>query len=247
MNGKTMARRSLRPSRAARTHMRGRIRTSARRRLPRCASSFSCLSHLLMLNIMQSKSAAKKSKKSLDDSERHTRGAAVEINQHFMPTFSFMYLVDFVKSSTLCSFVQLMISNDVPSRVSTDFKSSYDTTLTQCRRYPSSHRAPSRCYNSPCVSRASILSYSDQRPRDRFQLRAHRGRHQPPGDGQLGRHTRLLQARRGWFHKYRSIPVYVYLDSSTKVLRFAKDDDAVTPKAGDDADVLNLTYEAKSE
>jgi len=33
----------------------------------------------------------------------------------------------------------------------------------------------------------------------------------------------------------------------TKVLKCAKDDDIVTIKAGDDADMLNLTYEAKSK
>ena len=43
------------------------------------------------------------------------------------------------------------------------------------------------------------------------------------------------------------MPLGVNLGSLTKVLKCAKDDDMVTIKAGDDADVLNLTYEAKSE
>ena len=43
------------------------------------------------------------------------------------------------------------------------------------------------------------------------------------------------------------MPLGVNLGSLTKVLKCAKDDDMVTIKAADDADVLNLTYEAKSE
>jgi proliferating cell nuclear antigen len=52
------------------------------------------------------------------------------------------------------------------------------------------------------------------------------------------------------FRKYRCdrpMPLGVNLGSLTKVLKCAKDDDMVTIKAGDDADVLNLTYEAKSK
>lgn len=52
------------------------------------------------------------------------------------------------------------------------------------------------------------------------------------------------------FKKYRCdrpMPLGVNLGSLTKVLKCAKDDDIVTLKAGDDADVLNLTYEAKSK
>ncbi|KZP03775.1 proliferating cell nuclear antigen [Athelia psychrophila] len=51
------------------------------------------------------------------------------------------------------------------------------------------------------------------------------------------------------FTKYRCdrpMPLGVNLGSLTKVLKCAKDDDVVTLKAGDDADVLNLTYEAKN-
>jgi proliferating cell nuclear antigen len=51
------------------------------------------------------------------------------------------------------------------------------------------------------------------------------------------------------FRRYRCdrpMPLGVNLQSLTKVLKCAKDDDIVTLKAGDDADVLNLVYEAKS-
>ena len=51
------------------------------------------------------------------------------------------------------------------------------------------------------------------------------------------------------FKRYRcdrSIPLGVNLGSLTKVLKCAKDDDILTLKAGDDADILSLTYEAKS-
>ena len=52
------------------------------------------------------------------------------------------------------------------------------------------------------------------------------------------------------FVKYRCdrpMPLGVNLGSLTKVLKCAKDDDVCTLKATDDADVLNLTYEGKSE
>lgn len=52
------------------------------------------------------------------------------------------------------------------------------------------------------------------------------------------------------FVKYRCdrpMPLGVNLNSLTKVLKCAKDDDICTIKANDDADVLNLTYEGKSE
>ena len=51
------------------------------------------------------------------------------------------------------------------------------------------------------------------------------------------------------FKRYRcdrSIPLGINLGSLTKVLKCAKDDDICTLKAGDDADILSLTYEAKS-
>ena len=44
----------------------------------------------------------------------------------------------------------------------------------------------------------------------------------------------------------RPLPLGVNLGSLTKVLKCAKDDDICTLKAGDDADILSLTYEAKS-
>ena len=52
------------------------------------------------------------------------------------------------------------------------------------------------------------------------------------------------------FVKYRCdrpMPLGVNLGSLTKVLKCAKDDDICTLKAPDEADILNLTYEAKSE
>ena len=51
------------------------------------------------------------------------------------------------------------------------------------------------------------------------------------------------------FKKYRCdrpMPLGVNLNSLTKVLKCAKDDDICTIKATDDGDVLNLIYEAKS-
>jgi len=51
------------------------------------------------------------------------------------------------------------------------------------------------------------------------------------------------------FKRYRCdrpMPLGVNLTSLTKVLKCAKDDDITTLKAADEADVLNLVYEAKS-
>jgi proliferating cell nuclear antigen len=44
----------------------------------------------------------------------------------------------------------------------------------------------------------------------------------------------------------RPMPLGVNLNSLTKVLKCAKDDDMVTLKASDDADILNLVYEGKN-
>jgi proliferating cell nuclear antigen len=58
-----------------------------------------------------------------------------------------------------------------------------------------------------------------------------------------------VQLEASGFKKYRCdrpMPLGVNLSSLTKVLKCAKDDDLCTLKATDDADVLNLTYEAKS-
>jgi proliferating cell nuclear antigen len=52
------------------------------------------------------------------------------------------------------------------------------------------------------------------------------------------------------FKKYRCdrpMPLGVNLNSLTKVLKCAKDDDICIIKASDDADILNLVYEARSE
>jgi proliferating cell nuclear antigen len=58
-----------------------------------------------------------------------------------------------------------------------------------------------------------------------------------------------VQLEAAGFKRYRCdrpMPLGVNLGSLTKVLKCAKDDDLCTLKAADDADVLNLTYEAKS-
>jgi len=58
-----------------------------------------------------------------------------------------------------------------------------------------------------------------------------------------------VELERAGFAKYRCdrpIPLGVNLGSLTKILKCAKDDDVCTLKAADDADTLNLTYEAKS-
>lgn len=44
----------------------------------------------------------------------------------------------------------------------------------------------------------------------------------------------------------RPMPLGVNLNSLTKVLKCAKDDDICILKAADDADLLSLTYEARS-
>jgi proliferating cell nuclear antigen len=52
------------------------------------------------------------------------------------------------------------------------------------------------------------------------------------------------------FKRYRCdrpLPLGVNLGSLTKVLKCAKDDDVCVLKAADEADVLSLTYESKSE
>lgn len=59
-----------------------------------------------------------------------------------------------------------------------------------------------------------------------------------------------VQLEAAGFRSYRCdrpMPLGVNLTSLTKVLKCAKDDDLVTLKAADEADVLNLVYEAKSE
>uniref|UniRef100_A0A8H7XNX0 Proliferating cell nuclear antigen PCNA N-terminal domain-containing protein n=1 Tax=Psilocybe cubensis TaxID=181762 RepID=A0A8H7XNX0_PSICU len=65
-------------------------------------------------------------------------------------------------------------------------------------------------------------------------------------------HVALVSVKFGapGFKRYRCdrpMPLGVNLASLTKVLKCAKDDDICTLKAADEADVLNLVYEAKSE
>jgi len=59
-----------------------------------------------------------------------------------------------------------------------------------------------------------------------------------------------VQLEAAGFRSYRCdrpMPLGVNLTSLTKVLKCAKDDDLVTLKAADEADILNLVYEAKSQ
>ncbi|KAF5380186.1 hypothetical protein D9615_006185 [Tricholomella constricta] len=63
-----------------------------------------------------------KGKKTDDsDDEDGEAGVRIEMNAHVSLTFSLKYLVNFSKSASLCSRVQLMMSNDVPLLVSYDF------------------------------------------------------------------------------------------------------------------------------
>ncbi|TCD67238.1 proliferating cell nuclear antigen [Steccherinum ochraceum] len=66
------------------------------------------------------KKSTKKAKKGGDDDEL-PEGIRIEMNQHVNLTFSLKYLVNFAKSSSLSSVVQLMLSNDVPLLVSYEF------------------------------------------------------------------------------------------------------------------------------
>ncbi|CAL1705850.1 unnamed protein product [Somion occarium] len=64
----------------------------------------------------------KKAKRSKDDeAEELPDGVRIEMNQAVNLTFSLKYLVNFSKSSSLSSIVQLMLSNDVPLLVSYEF------------------------------------------------------------------------------------------------------------------------------
>ncbi|KAK7694120.1 hypothetical protein QCA50_003696 [Cerrena zonata] len=64
----------------------------------------------------------KKAKRSKDDEEDELPdGVRIEMNQSVNLTFSLKYLVNFSKSSSLSSVVQLMLSNDVPLLVSYEF------------------------------------------------------------------------------------------------------------------------------
>jgi len=65
-----------------------------------------------------SKSKKGKSTEANDDG---IEGVVIEINQHVSLTFSLKYLVNFSKSASLSSKVQLMMSNDVPLLVSYNF------------------------------------------------------------------------------------------------------------------------------
>ncbi|KAF8645363.1 hypothetical protein AX16_007866 [Volvariella volvacea WC 439] len=65
--------------------------------------------------------ASKGKKKASEEEDDGPGGVVIEMNQHVSLTFSLKYLVNFSKSSSLSSKVQLMMSNDVPLLVSYDF------------------------------------------------------------------------------------------------------------------------------
>ncbi|KAF8221297.1 proliferating cell nuclear antigen [Tricholoma matsutake] len=77
--------------------------------------------------VKTSKSSKGKKKTSDDegDSDDDFTGVRIEMNAHVSLTFSLKYLVNFSKSASLCSKVQLMMSNDVPLLVSYDFGQGY--------------------------------------------------------------------------------------------------------------------------
>ena len=58
--------------------------------------------------------AKSKKGKAVDDEDDTPQGIFIEMNQHVSLTFSLKYLVNFSKSASLSSKVQLMMSNDVP-------------------------------------------------------------------------------------------------------------------------------------
>ncbi|GJE96300.1 proliferating cell nuclear antigen [Phanerochaete sordida] len=71
------------------------------------------------------KKAKKGKSKDGEDEEDAPDGVRIEMNQHVNLTFSLKYLVNFSKSSSLSSNVQLMMSNDVPLLVSYDFNQGF--------------------------------------------------------------------------------------------------------------------------
>ena len=64
------------------------------------------------------KTSKSKKGKAADDDDDSVGGVFIEMNQHVSLTFSLKYLVNFSKSASLSSKVQLMMSNDVPLLVS---------------------------------------------------------------------------------------------------------------------------------
>jgi proliferating cell nuclear antigen len=65
-----------------------------------------------------SKKGKKKADEDDDSDDEDFKGVRIEMNAHVSLTFSLKYLVNFSKSASLCSKVQLMMSNDVPLLVS---------------------------------------------------------------------------------------------------------------------------------
>lgn len=68
------------------------------------------------------KTTKSKKGKAAEDEDEGIEGIFIEMNQHVSLTFSLKYLVNFSKSATLSSKVQLMMSNDVPLLVSLLFR-----------------------------------------------------------------------------------------------------------------------------
>jgi proliferating cell nuclear antigen len=60
------------------------------------------------------KTGKSKKGKAVEDDDEGIEGIFIEMNQHVSLTFSLKYLVNFSKSASLSSKVQLMMSNDVP-------------------------------------------------------------------------------------------------------------------------------------
>ncbi|KAF6754730.1 proliferating cell nuclear antigen, N-terminal domain-containing protein [Ephemerocybe angulata] len=67
------------------------------------------------------KARTAKGKSKGDDDDGDAAGVLIEMNQHVSLTFSLKYLVNFSKSASLASKVQLMMSNDVPLLVAYEF------------------------------------------------------------------------------------------------------------------------------
>jgi proliferating cell nuclear antigen len=95
-----------------------------------CFSLESSLSDANLYPLSKSNGVGKPSKKSkttksrkgkaAEDDDDDIEGIFIEMNQHVSLTFSLKYLVNFSKSASLSSKVQLMMSNDVPLLVSLD-------------------------------------------------------------------------------------------------------------------------------
>lgn len=96
--------------------------------------------------------------------------------------------------------------------------------------------------NEEGIVRPTFLSFPSRRPNTT------RNQHLQAMDNS---HVALVSVKldESGFKSYRCdrpMPLGVNLNSLTKVLKCAKDDDLCILKAADDADILSLTYEARS-